>query len=211
MVLGSGGGENWDREWIEGDEDIFFDAESDPSAPSDPKLLESSGKFDSSADLASEAGTSSRSSESKSLTRTNVKVVHEKRRDYKCSMCNYAAGEKSSLRHHVKAVHEHVRDQECEESDYKSSQKGTLVRHMILIREKIKDHECPWCGKKFARSSKVMDHINRRHEKGANTQKYSQFKRGHISETTCAICGFTSSKLSELADHFIVECGASEK
>ena len=49
--VGGGGGESWDRELIEGDEDIFFDAESDPSAPSDPKLLESSGKFDSSADL----------------------------------------------------------------------------------------------------------------------------------------------------------------
>ena len=45
------GGESWDRELIEDDEDIFFDAESDPSAPSDPKVLESSGKFDSSADL----------------------------------------------------------------------------------------------------------------------------------------------------------------
>ena len=50
-VGGGGGGESWDRELIEGDEDIFFDAESDPSAPSDPKVLESSGKFDSSADL----------------------------------------------------------------------------------------------------------------------------------------------------------------
>ena len=49
--VGGGGGESWDRELIEGDEDIFFDAESDPSAPSDPKVLESSGKFDSSADL----------------------------------------------------------------------------------------------------------------------------------------------------------------
>ena len=50
-VVVGGGGESWDRELIEGDEDIFFDAESDPSAPSDPKVLESSGKFDSSADL----------------------------------------------------------------------------------------------------------------------------------------------------------------
>ena len=54
-VGGGGGGESWDRELIEGDEDIFFDAESDPSAPSDPKVLESSGKFDSSADLFDDA------------------------------------------------------------------------------------------------------------------------------------------------------------
>ena len=55
--------------------------------------------------------------------------------------------------------------------------------------------ECYVCGKKFRTRDKYVVHI---------------FTEDHIAteirETTCQICGFKSSKVSELADHLGEPC-----
>ena len=41
------------------------------------------------------------------------KVVHEKKKPYKCELCEYTAGQKSSLVHHMNWVHEHKKPYAC--------------------------------------------------------------------------------------------------
>ena len=149
------------------------------------------------------------------ITRSNVskhvKVVHEKRRDFKCSMCNHAASKKTNLSQHVKSVHLRVRDQECEKCDFKCSHKAVLVRHMKEVHENIRDHECPKCDMKFSRSLILVAHIERIHERGKktvreNTKENIPDRSDYITETICQICGFKSSKVSELARHVMEQC-----
>ena len=142
----------------------------------------------------------SKSRDSSNLTQ-HIKCVHEKRRDYQCSMCNYAASIRKVLNQHVKSVHEKIRDLECKKCDFKCSLKGNLVKHMKEVHDKIKDHECPRCGKKFTRSHRLLNHIDKIHERSENTRGNVGDKSDHITETICQLCGFKSSKISELARH----------
>ena len=136
----------------------------------------------------------------------HVKVVHEKRRDFKCSMCHYAASQRKALSQHIKSVHEHVKDQVCGKCDFTCSYKSNLIQHMQGVHEEIRDHECPKCGKKFKRSLHLLGHIDTIHGRSKNTQEKCPDKKDHITETICQICGFKSSKVSELARHAMEQC-----
>ena len=144
----------------------------------------------------------------------HVRVVHEKRRDFKCSMCNYAAGVRKVLSQHVKSVHEHIKDHVCEKCDYKSSDRANILRHMKRVHENIREHECSKCDMTFSRSQDLLRHI-KTHDRvkktvSKNTPESIPDKRGHITETICQICGFKSSKVSELARHVMEQCAATE-
>ena len=144
----------------------------------------------------------------------HVKVVHEKRRDFKCSMCHYAASQRKALSQHIKSVHEHVKDQACEKCDYKCSDSSNMIRHMKMVHENIREHECPKCDKTYCRSQDLLKHIQT-HDRvketvSKNTPKNIPDKSGYITETICRICGFKSSKVSELARHVMEQCAATE-
>ena len=127
----------------------------------------------------------------------HIKLVHEKRRDYKCSMCSYAAGSAQSLGWHVKAQHEHMRDNVCSECDYRTSAKHNLVAHVKIVHRNIKEHECSRCGHKCATNNLLQRHIEANHTEPAEKSPDGE----HNDKTTCLICGFESSKISELAIH----------
>ncbi len=63
-----------------------------------------------------------------------MKIVHEKRRDYACDLCNMSFGETGDLRKHVKAVH-----------------------------MKIKEHQCPHCEMAFSRPAHMRSHVGTIH------------------------------------------------
>ena len=124
----------------------------------------------------------------------HVKLIHEKRKDYKCSMCNYAAGTRQGLGYHVKSAHEHLRDVVCDECDYRTSHKHNLVFHMKVVHKKIKEYECSSCGHKCAELRGLRRHIEAKH--GESTKEATK-----SDQRCCEVCGFKSSKSSELARH----------
>ena len=99
---------------------------------------------------------------------------------------------------------------------------------------KVKEHECKECSKKFSKLSKLMKH-SAIHQKGEINYDTSVLTLEDITEHqrqilqdafedkpvtedteksdfvdgepwTCQICGFTSDKVSELANHVKVPC-----
>ena len=136
---------------------------------------------------------------------THIKFVHDKIREYKCSMCDFAAVTRQNLSHHTKAVHEKIRDQNCEHCDYKSSLPQDLNKHVKHVHKGIKEYKCTACGKQFSTNENLKRLIVRHHEAKsvpANTQEDVQDQGDHVTETTCQMCGFTSSKISELGRHY---------
>merc|ERR1712150_72617 len=128
------------------------------------------------------------------------KLKHEKRRDYKCSMCDYAAGRRQGLSYHTKMVHEKIKDINCQHCDSKFSLNEDLTRHVKVVHNKIKEYECNKCGYEFGTNSELKRHIGSKHKKDEpppeNIQENVQDKGDDVTETTCQMCGFKSSKIS---------------
>ena len=100
-------------------------------------------------------------------------------------------------------VHEKIKDIKCEQCDYKCSIQENLTRHVKTVHKGIKEYECNKCGKQFGFNGGLLRHIKAIHEKDksvpAITQENVQDQSDDITETTCQLCGFSSSKISELA------------
>ena len=164
----------------------------------------------------------------------HIKAIHEKRRDFKCSLCDYATYLRKDLSKHTKAVHEKIKDIVCEQCDYRCSEKGDLTHHVKIVHKGIREYECNQCEKKFGTNTELKRHVKLIHEKEKQVPENDheedhahdevsvweckkcvhRAKRQVMDECdlvkgdpwTCATCGFTSSKLSELAEHVEEPC-----
>ena len=68
------------------------------------------------------------------------KVVHEKKKPYKCELCEYTAGQKSSLVHHMNWVHEHKKPYACKlEIDQALFLSTWLVTHNSTMSRDVPD------------------------------------------------------------------------
>ena len=90
-----------------------------------------------------------------------------------------------------------------------------MIRHMKMVHENIREHECPKCDMTFSRPEVLLRHIARIHDRvkktvSKNTPESIPDESGYITETICQICGFKSSKVSELARHVMEQCVATE-
>ena len=123
-------------------------------------------------------------------------------------MCDYAAGKRDHLSSHTKSVHEKIKDLKCEHCDLKFSDPANLTRHVKVVHKEIREYECALCGKQFGTNQGLKSHIENVHEKDksvpANAQEDVQDQGDQVTETTCQMCGFKSSKISELASHYYV-------
>lgn len=65
-------------------------------------------------------------------SRSHVLQVHEKRRDFKCEFCEFAAGTKGILKTHVKNRHLRLDKDlyDCHLCPYKAVRKSHLKEHM---------------------------------------------------------------------------------
>ena len=105
------------------------------------------------------------------------------------------------MSYHTKIVHEKIKDNECQHCDVTFSLKENLTRHVKIVHEGIREYECKTCGHEFGTNQELQRHIKAIHEK-IQSQENIQDQGDHVTETTCAMCGFTSSKISELSCHY---------
>ena len=137
------------------------------------------------------------------------KVVHEKKKPYKCELCEYTAGQKSSLVHHMNWVHEHKKPYACkffnpkvlvvvgfircflayagENCDYSSVSKSTLTNHQRMVHERRRPHECKVCSRTFASRHGLNNHVQLIHE--------------HQQPHCCEVCGRRFKRKPELENH----------
>ena len=121
-------------------------------------------------------------------------------------MCDYAGGTRQNLSYHTKVVHEKIKDIKCEHCDKMFWFQEHLTVHVKVVHKKIKEYECKTCDHKFGTNWHLKNHIERVHDKDkpTNSKENIQERGDDVTETTCQMCGFKSSKISELASHYYV-------
>lgn len=117
----------------------------------------------------------------------HVKSFHSDEKDYKCSICDYAAKTKLEVRRHIQSDHE-GRKRTCSDCDFQCpfKSRSTMVKHMESVHGILDNsiHKCDYCDYTTTQSlQNLADHINAKHAKAI---KYC-----------CSICSFsTYSKYS---------------
>ena len=56
-------------------------------------------------------------------------MVHEKKKPFKCDICDYSCSQKGNMKKHAESVHERKKSFKCDICDYSCSQKGTMKKH----------------------------------------------------------------------------------
>ena len=113
--------------------------------------------------------------------------VHEKKKPFKCDICDYNFFEKGNLKRHTDSVHEGKKPYKCSICDKRCSLKAELKEHIEIVHEKKKPHKCPICDYKCAKKGNLNTHVASVHEK----------KKPH----KCSICDFSCSQQSQLKRH----------
>ena len=95
-----------------------------------------------------------------------IKDVHDKIKDYKCEMCEYAASRKDTLKLHRMSVHnigeKRYKCKHCHNAYYKSFE---LRSHMLVHdKKKIRYLSCEYCGDQFLRKSNLASHKKKYHK-----------------------------------------------
>ena len=67
--------------------------------------------------------------------KTHIKIVHEKRKDYKCKTCGKEFGLSGTLNNHIKTVHEGQKDHKCEICGKEFGNSSNLIRHFEIAHE----------------------------------------------------------------------------
>ena len=82
----------------------------------------------------------------------HYKCVHDKIRDIKCEICDYAASNISDVRRHTKVTHLQIKNFSCDECEFASVLKSDLIRHKRSIHIDVNQDDllvCMECDKSF--------------------------------------------------------------
>ena len=113
--------------------------------------------------------------------------VHEKKKPFKCDICDYNFSGKGNLKRHTDSVHEGKKPFKCDICDYSCSAKGTLTTHVSSVHEGKKSFKCDVCGYRCSRNGNLAPHVSSVHE------GKKPFK--------CDICDYSCSQKGTLTKH----------
>jgi len=116
----------------------------------------------------------------------HMKSAHEKKRDFKCDQCEYAASSKCNLTHHIKSVHKKERHFKCDQCDYAASVKCNLTHHIQSVHGKKRDFKCHLCDYAASVKCNLTSHIRSVHEKKRD------FKCNQCDYAATVKCNLTS-------------------
>ena len=94
---------------------------------------------------------------------TRSTSVQEKKKPFKCDMCDYSFSEKGSLKRHIASVHEGKKPFKCDVCSYSASERANLKRHIESVHEGIK-YICVICDKGFSSKSHLNRHVSSVHQ-----------------------------------------------
>lgn len=97
----------------------------------------------------------------RNLLGLHVTRMHERARNFKCTMCPKAFFQKPDLRDHMKS-HLNIRDKICETCGKGFTNGHSLIRHR-QIHSEVKKFECKLCDAKFHQFVGLNGHMKRTH------------------------------------------------
>ena len=98
--------------------------------------------------------------------------VHQRVKDFACTICPFKARDKHRIQEHVKAVHDMIRDYKCDLCDYATSKKSSYELYLKRIHLRVKGEKCEACD--FSASSKkdIRSHVKSAHMNNLFGEKY---------------------------------------
>ena len=65
--------------------------------------------------------------------KTHIESVHEKKKPFKCDICDYSFSQKSDLKKHHESVHEGKRPFKCEICEKTFNRKTNMATHVAKV------------------------------------------------------------------------------
>ena len=110
---------------------------------------------------------------------SNIRIVHEGEKPYKCTQCEAKYSSKNSLELHISYFHEGKKPLslirqpvKCDICNKQYSNKKTMRSHMKYVHEKVFKFTCDLCNKVLHSKGSLKGHISTVHE-GAKPYKVS--------------------------------------
>ena len=105
--------------------------------------------------------------------------VHEKKRPFKCDICNMEFTRKFHLKNHIRCVHEKkklIKPYKCEICAKAFVAPSDLKLHHAVVHEGKKPFSCKECEENFASKQALLAHTRRRHtEEGLSEKRLKIF------------------------------------
>ena len=90
----------------------------------------------------------------------HLSTVHEGKKPFECSICDYKCSQKGPLNLHFSTIHEGKKPFNCSICDYKCSVKGSLAKHIASIHESKQPFKCSICHfKHFSKKQSLTKHM----------------------------------------------------
>ena len=136
--------------------------------------------------------------------------VHEGKKLFSCTVCNFGFQKQSALIRHVEAVHEKKKDYECSVCEHRFSNINQLKTHIEIVHEGKKPFKCSKCDRRFTHRGKLKIHIANIHngigEILENTENLEEQAHESVHDENkpfkCVQCPSRFARLCGLNRHF---------
>ena len=130
------------------------------------------------------------------------RTVHEQKRDFKCSMCDYSAGHKQGLINHIKSVHDEKPEKSlpCPECPFLPCFSSSLKKHISQVHKRDEDKlQCPLCNYRTASKKSLAIHVKIVQEKKRDYKcSLCDYAAGTFQ---CKGCSFGATRQCDLTRH----------
>ena len=103
-------------------------------------------------------------SKSKGNMNKHIDVIHEEKKPYQCSICEYRCTMKGKMNRHINSVHEGKKPHKCSICDHCFALKHQLKVHISAIHDGKKPNKCSICDRCFALKQQLKVHIDAIHD-----------------------------------------------
>ena len=102
---------------------------------------------------------------------SNIRIVHEGEKPYKCTQCEAKYSSKNSLEIHISYFHEGkkplpviLQPVKCDICNKQYSNKKIMKRHIRHVHEKVLSFQCDFCNVSLISKGSMKRHISTVHE-----------------------------------------------
>ena len=83
--------------------------------------------------------------ESQGKLTNQIGSVDERKKQFKCEICDYSSSQKGDLNRHVASVHEKKKPNKCETCDFSCFAKSHMKSHVVSVHENKRPFKCEIC------------------------------------------------------------------
>ena len=106
----------------------------------------------------------------KYVVRKHILSIHQKKNEFKCSICLKVLGAKATFKRNIAQTNE--KPFRCSFCSARFSSKIEINRHFVRVHERKKKNQCPNCPARFEYRGELNNHLNLVH--GGKVLQYSE-------------------------------------